>query len=114
MTLAIIKIYPTPEANRASIEVLESLKCQLAANVDCLGCSVAVETDEAGAVCYTEEWRTREALDRHLRSSLYGRVLEAMEFSRLPPVVLFYEVKDVGGLELIELARTSGDAMEWS
>ena len=105
MFLSVVKIYPAPGSGHTILDVLESMKGPVATLADCLGCSVTVETGEEGAVCYTEQWRTREALDRHLRSPLYGRVLEAMEFSRTPPEVEFYEVTEVGGLELIEKVR---------
>jgi len=106
MYLAMIKIYPSAEMESVIIDVLESLKGPIAANADCLDCTITVGCDdESRVICYTERWRSREALDRHLRSPSYSRVLEAMESSRLPPVVLFYETNDVGGLELVELAR---------
>ena len=106
MYLALIKIYPSPEMEPVIIDVLESLQGPNTANVDCLDCTITVGIDdESRVICYTERWRTRKALDRHLRSPAYGRILEAMESSQLPPVVLFYETNDVGGLELIELAR---------
>lgn len=107
MYLALIKIYPSPEMEPVIVDVLESLKGPNAANADCLDCTITVgDDDESRVICYTERWRSREALDCHLRSPFYGRILEAMEFSQLPPVALFYEVNDAGGLELVELART--------
>jgi quinol monooxygenase YgiN len=105
MLQSIIRIYPRPGAEQTVLEVLESMKGQIAALNDCLGCSITVEVGEGGAICYTEQWRTREALDQHLRSPLYGRVLEAMECSSRTPEVEFYEVAEVGGLELIEKVR---------
>mgnify|MGYP002399388266 CR=1 FL=1 len=107
MILAVIRIYPRPGLEHSIVEVLESLKGPMAALTGCLGCSVAVETGGHGAVCYLEQWGTREALDQHLRSPLYGRVLEAMECSSLPPVVEFFEVEGVGGLELVEKVRVA-------
>ena len=106
MYLSIIKIYPTVEMEHYIIDVLESLKGPSAANVDYLDCMITAGTDnERRVICYMEQWRIREALDRHLRSASYGRVLEAIEFSQLPPVILFYEMNVLGGLELVELAR---------
>jgi quinol monooxygenase YgiN len=105
MLQSIIRIYPRPGAEQTVLEVLESMKGQIAAINDCLGCSITVEVGEGGAICYTEQWNTREALDRHLRSPLFGRVLEAMEFSNTTPEVEFYEVTEVGGLELVEKVR---------
>lgn len=102
---SIVRIYPRPGAEQTVLDVLESMKGQIAAISDCLGCSITVEVGEGGAICYTEQWRDREALDRHLRSSLYGRVLEAMECSQSPPEIEFFEVTEVGGLELVEKVR---------
>lgn len=107
MYLALIKIFPSPMMEPIIIDVLESMKGPNSANADCLNCTITIGTqEESRMICYTEEWRSREALDRHLRSPSYTRILEAMESSQLPPVVLFYETNDVGGLELIELARS--------
>ncbi len=106
MYLSIIKIYPSPGNEHVVVDVLESMKGQIAAITDCYGCSVSVESGEGGTVCYTERWRDREALDRHLRSALYTRVLAAMELSHAPPVVEFFEATKAGGLDLVELART--------
>jgi len=105
MLQSIVRIYPRPGAEQTVLEVLESMKGQIAALNDCLGCSITVEVGEGGAICYSEQWSTREALDRHLSSPLFGRVLEAMEFSNTTPEVEFYEVTEVGGLELVEKVR---------
>ena len=87
------------------LDLLKSLKGPVSILSGCLGCFVALEKDEDDAICYMERWQTREALDHHLRSQIYGRILEAMEFSRVTPVVEFYEITEVGGLELIEKVR---------
>lgn len=106
MLFSVIKIYPLPGREHSIIEVLDSIKGPITALSDCLGCRVLVETGEDDAICYIEQWRTREALDRHLRSTLYGRVLEAMECSRLPPEVEFFDAVSIGGLELMKAARS--------
>ena len=107
MIISIIKIYPPTGSEHTIIDVLESVKVAIANLYDCLECSVAVEAGEDDQVCYMEQWRTREALDRHLRSPLYGRVLEAMELSRIPPEVTFFKVSKIGGLELVGRVRVS-------
>lgn len=105
MFLSIITIHPFSGDAAKVIEVLDSMRGQVATNADCKGCRLMVETDEHNSICYMERWRTRAALDRHLRSALYCRVLEAMELSRIPPKVEFYEIADIGGLDLIERVR---------
>ena len=105
MILSVIKIYPPPGRGHAIIDILDSLKGPAFALPDCLGCSVSVEVGEGEAISYTEKWCTREAFDRHLKSSLYNRVLEAMECSCRPPEVEFFEVTDIGNLEMVERVR---------
>ena len=60
-----------------------------------------------GAICYIEHWLTSEALEKHMRSKLYGRLLEAIEHSVHSPEVIFYEVSNAQGFELVERVRTS-------
>ena len=107
MIISIIKIYPATGSEHTIIDVFESIKVVIVNLPDCLECSVSEETEEDGQVLYIEQWRTREALDRHFRSPLYGRVLEAMELSRTEPEMSFFEVASIGGLELVEKARVS-------
>jgi quinol monooxygenase YgiN len=105
MLLAMITIFPTQGKAATILDVLASMRGMVATNPDCAGSALTVEGVEGGSICYMERWRTREALDRHLRSPLYCRVLEAMELSQSPPKVEFFTVQDVGGLNLIEQAR---------
>jgi len=105
MLLSLITIYPFPENESKVIDVLDSIQALIATNADCLGCFFIVGTGAGESICYMERWRTREALDRHLRSNLYCRVLEAMELSRKPPIVEFYEMKGIGGLDVIKDVR---------
>lgn len=107
MLLSIIKIFPSPGREHNVIEVLDSMKGPMAALADCLGCSVSVELGEASTICYMEWWRTREGFDKHLCSTLFCRVLEAMELSRKSPEIDFYEVYGIGGLSVMEKLRDS-------
>ena len=107
MVFAIVRIYPQMGREQSTLDLLESLKGPVAATTDCLGCTVAVETGEGSTFSYLEQWRSRAALERHMRSSLYGRLLEALECSRIPPEIKFYEAIGVGGLDLVEKVRLS-------
>ena len=107
MLLSIVRIDAFPGQEHTVMDVLESMKGPTSTLPGCLGCSLAIEVGAGSAICYQEQWRDREALDRHLRSPLYGRVLAAMELSRTPPVVEFFEATRAGGLDVVEMARTS-------
>ncbi|HCU68022.1 MAG TPA: hypothetical protein DGF30_02080 [Desulfomicrobium sp.] len=105
MHLAIFKIYPVAGAAPSVIDVLESMRVALAADVSCLCCSVAFETGEDGAIVFTERWQSWEALKAHLRSTTFSRMLEAMEWSRKAPTTEFFDATALGGMEVIEEAR---------
>lgn len=105
MLLSLVTIHPLPGDESKVIDVLDSMQRLIATSLDCQGCLITTEAGTGKSICYMERWRTREALDRHLRSTLYCRVLEAMELSRIPPTVEFFEITGIGGLDLIERVR---------
>ena len=107
MYISMLKIYPLPGRGQNVIDVLDSIKGPIATKADYLDCTITVESEGNGTICYQERWRTREALEHHLRSVQFGRVLEAMELSCTPPEVMFFKATEIGGLELVEQARTS-------
>lgn len=107
MFLSIVKIDALPGQEHIIMDVLESMKGPTSTLAGCLGCSLTIEVGADSTICYQEQWQDRETLDRHLRSPLYSRVLAAMELSRTPPVVEFLEVTKAGGLEVVEIARTT-------
>ena len=55
---------------------------------------------------YLEQWQSREPLDKHIRSELYFRVLNAMELAGEAPEIYFHEVSEKKGFEYIEALRT--------
>lgn len=105
MLLAILTIFPLPGEETRIIEVLDSLRTAVAPNIECRESLITVAPGEGGVICYTERWRSREALEQHLGSPLYSRVFEAMELSRQPPKIEFLQVQEVGGLDMVAEAR---------
>jgi hypothetical protein len=70
-----------------------------------MGCWVSEEDFFQPHIRYAEQWESEEALEQHLRSDLYRRVLAAMELSRQPPEVIYYYTSNERGFDLIEAAR---------
>jgi len=106
MILSQITIYPAQGYAASIIDVLQSVQVLLATAPDCLLASVFIESVENGAILYLEKWRSRESLDEHLRSIVYMRVLEALEMSCRSPDVTFIDGREMGGLEIVEMARS--------
>jgi quinol monooxygenase YgiN len=49
-----------------------------------------------------EQWESKGDLERHIQSSLYRRILAAMEFASEAPEISFHEVSKSTGMDLIE------------
>lgn len=105
MILSIVKIVPAPGKKEELLCVLRSILGPIQAMSDCHDCLLCHEDGDDGEVIFLEHWESWEAFMRHIRSELYGRMLEAMELSRHEPEVSFFEVSAVQGMELLKAVR---------
>ena len=74
-------------------------------------CRLYEEDGSEETVLYVEQWESEEDLQRHIRSDLYRRILEAMELSCRSPEVAFHSVSATAGMELIEALRGAAGAV---
>ncbi len=88
------------------LSVLRSVQGPTQAQPHCVGCHLCEEDGYDEAILYMEEWDDEQALHQHVRSDLYGRILAAVELSRMPPEFTFYHVKETQGIDLIETVRS--------
>ena len=71
----------------------------------CLGCGIYEECDKGLSILYLEQWRSKEENHLHIQSKLYLRLLNAMDLGRKAPEIVFLEVPDTKGIDLIEALR---------
>jgi quinol monooxygenase YgiN len=71
----------------------------------CLGCGLYEQLGEGNVLLYVELWEKPEQLERHMRSVRYERLLVAMEASARPPVLNYYCVSSIQGLEYLKAVR---------
>lgn len=107
MFLSLMKIVPEPGKQQEVVNILLSIKGPTIAAVGCLDCSICTEHDDEHAVVYLERWRTREEMLVHIRSSLYPRILKALELSERQPEIYFYDIAGCAGFDLIEQERAA-------
>ena len=105
MRLSMIRIVPFPAKRQAVLDILLSMRGPTRAIMGCLNCGIYAEQGDEQAIVYVEQWRTAAEMYRHMRSSLYARLLEGMELAEKVPEVCIYEIANTCGLELIELVR---------
>ncbi len=107
MINALLRI-PVSEQNRASItRLFRSLIEPIRSETGCISCRLYREPKDPNVLTWVEEWRTREDLDRHLRSQRYTKILAALDMADAEPEVRFDTVVETVGMQLIEEARSS-------
>jgi quinol monooxygenase YgiN len=107
MVISILKILPLPGNRDAVLDILRSVIDLIMGQPGCLGCACYEEHDGSRAVLYVEQWASKEALHRHIRSNLYRRVISVMELADKAPEIRFFEVAQPMGMELIETLRAN-------
>lgn len=101
-----LKINPLPAERQEALDILRSLRGPLQVRQDCLSCEIYEAYESEGEILYVEQWRSPEALQRHIQSALYMRILTAMELAAKAPEIWFHEVAESKGMELIEALRS--------
>jgi quinol monooxygenase YgiN len=101
MVLSLVRITPNQHRWREVEDILISVAGPTMAERGCGRCEVLRGVRDESIVLL-EEWETESDLLRHIRSSMYSRVLAAVEFSQAPPEISFYTVADKRGLDLIQ------------
>ena len=71
----------------------------------CTACDIYEEQGGQRAIVLVERFESDEALESHLRSNNYWRVLGALELSQGEPQIRFEHVSASEGMELIERHR---------
>ena len=90
-------------------DALESLVGPIQVQPGCLECRLLKPSPTEEQMYVLARWETQRDLIRHLQSDSYKRFLLLMELSAGPPVVEFFNVLEIRGLDLVEAARTLPD-----
>jgi quinol monooxygenase YgiN len=108
MIVGTLRILPVPDRRAEVLEVFRAIQGPVLAQPGCAACHIYEEQGSELAVVLVERWESKEALEAHLRSEAYRRILGAIELSGAPPEVQFDHVSATNGMELIERSRRPG------
>ena len=108
MELTTLRIFPSREQRRHVLSVLRSVQGPTAIKPGCRCCRIYEEDGHDEAILYMECWDSEEDFERHIRSDMYRRVLEAMELSGRPPELKVHRITESRGIELIGALRGGG------
>ena len=73
----------------------------------CVSCRMLLSWHNPNEIVIQTKWTSVDDLIVHLQSDTYKRLLLLMELSPSPPVLQFYTVQEIRGLDLVEMARGS-------
>jgi quinol monooxygenase YgiN len=103
-----LRVLPAPDRRDEVLEVFRAMQGPVLAQPGCVACHIYEEHGPEQAVVLVERWESQAALEAHLRSESYRRILGAIELSGGPPEVCFDYVSTTEGMDLIERSRTPG------
>jgi quinol monooxygenase YgiN len=105
MIVGTLRILPAPDRRAEVVEVFRAIQGPVLAQPGCAACHIYEEHGPERAVVLVERWESQAALEAHLRSETYRRLLGAIELSGAPPEVCFDYVSATEGMDLIERSR---------
>jgi len=105
MIVGTLRIVPASDRREEVLEVFRAVQGPLLAQPGCTACQIYEEHGPDRAVVLLERWESQAALESHLRSDSYRRILGAIELSGGPPEVRFDHVSATEGMDLIERSR---------
>ena len=94
-----------PERRDDIVTMLRSMIGPVSVSTGCLTCRLFQDVLDENMLCWEEEWRTREDLHRHIRSTQYRRILAALDLASEKPDVRVEHVSAGLGMELIASVR---------
>ena len=106
MVVGTLRIPVLPGRRSEILELLRSVEGPVLAQPGCAGFCIYDEQSAEPALVLVERWHSQAALDEHIRSDSYRRILGALELAGGAPDVRFECVSASQGMELIERLRT--------
>jgi quinol monooxygenase YgiN len=89
------------------LEILSSIAERARFEPGCLSCRLYQGVEVKNLIMLEEFWRDEEALERHLQSEDYRKILLVVEMALENPEIRFDAISQSTGFETIEKARKS-------
>jgi quinol monooxygenase YgiN len=109
MIIEIVRIFVPRKRKQEFGRALASLIGPIQVQQGCLNCRVSESCDGEEFLQVEARWENRADLILHLRSDVYKQLLLLMELGTAPPVMEFFTVVEIRGLDLVEDAFSSAN-----
>jgi quinol monooxygenase YgiN len=106
VVISTLRFVPSAKHRSEVLEILRSITGPAESQPGCLSCRICLEDGpEQATVLLCGQWETEAALQEHIRSKLYLRLLAATELSNQPPEFCFHHISKTQGMDLIRKLR---------
>ena len=106
MIHASLKVVLTAARREEAERIVRSLLGPTSAAPGCLSCGCYADAQNENVLCYVENWRSEEDLQRHIRSDDYRKFLALIDLSSEPPDLKFHRVSETFGIEYLSRVRS--------
>ena len=105
MAIERVSVVASPSQVDALCDAFCSLMGPTRAERGCLRCELYTSWSDSTVVLLETLWKTREDLLQHLRSTRYKSFLQLVEASTEAPLIEFFFVSHINGLEFVKQVR---------
>ncbi|NLC71969.1 MAG: antibiotic biosynthesis monooxygenase [Desulfuromonadaceae bacterium] len=102
---ATIKLTSQPDKLKEILQTLKAILLSIRYEQGCISCHCYVDVEAENNIFFREEWKTREDLDVHLRSTHFGILIGAMKLLKNEPEIRFNTITSTDGAEAVKAAR---------
>ena len=89
------------ELNQTLLSIIESTEKE----AGCLSYAVFCDIEDQNNFCLLEEWETRDDLDHHIKSTIFGVFLGSQPLLCEPLHFQIYSISETEGIEAVNSAR---------
>ena len=105
MYVATFRFTIQSEKKTDTVKVLKTLCHQTAILPGCNCCRIYSNVEGAerdDEILLLEKWDAKKSMEKHVLSPIFQQLLEIMDFSPTPPELLFHDVAETTGIEMVE------------
>ena len=102
MIIVTLQLKVTPEKRWDVLKTIRSIIGPTTVRSGCLHCGLYTNTTNDDELILLEKWESKEALERHIRSDEFRKVIAAIETASEPPDINFNTITSIEGMELVE------------
>ena len=105
MIIVTLQLKVNPEKRWDIVKTIHTIIGPTAVQPGCVHCSLYSNTGNDDELILLQKWESKEALEKHIRSDNFRKILATMEESSEPPELSFDTVSFRAGLDLVEKLR---------